>query len=220
MQSLFGLFMILPLLQHANTAYLVLPQQITSILPSSDTTNLSVVAYRIPFNKAVKELYASTIAQYPKAQLIEVDCTASRPNFQILFTRVDVIFSIPPKGRVHSIVIQMSSEWNQWQKPVLVAKDLTPDNKYLFLNSLTMDVVEADYIMKQNMWLGRWIAVKVYWPKELEGLTTQPYYMFFTPYIPGYPEHVAVGIFDRKVYPIYGALEGMNWGGNGSLSES
>ena len=60
-----------------------------------------------------------------------------------------------------------------------------------------MDVLEANSILKQNQYFGAWQRFSLYWPNIQEGLLSQPYYMFEM--VGG--KAVAVGIFDKKVYP-------------------
>lgn len=203
MHLLFKLLMISIILHQSNAASLLrLPLRIdeylhvfnSSTISSPNSTDLSANSNR-RFIDAVKETYDGITAGYPHAYLIGVRARVAGPgrwqHFRVFFTNI-------ARAKDRGIVVSMGQN-DQWKRPSIKNQDYAWGNKYMFRPALSLDIKNADDILRAKHPTAAYTEVYLYHPKKFHDFADQPYWIFVLEPRFIWAKYVFVWVYDWTV---------------------
>ena len=174
MRSLLNLFSILFILNYSNAASVIGLSQDDRVWPNSNLTDLSAVSASRRFIDAIKDLNSQITAQSPRTFLVGVRAKYESPT---RYTHVMIIFTNIARSQDKGLVVTLAPD-RQWRKPVPENIDFGVGNKYLLGTALSFDITDAQNILKMKYPRAQYTAFYLYWPRQLGGLSDQPYWIF------------------------------------------
>jgi len=157
---------------------------------------------RATFNEAITAGAAIVYARYSTAILVEIQATTmmNPTTMPKLLTDVRLIFTVRNQEPYKSALIEMKPRaWGQWLEPRLTIVPTSIMNGALPL-PLRMDLVEADQLIKEAGYRGKYWGVNVAWPLSLPAALMQAIYYFEME--GDDPSTLAVATKDRTVLPL------------------
>lgn len=167
------LLVILPILTTLTSAASIIAQ------PPINLTSL-FTPNRATFTEVVSTGAAIVYARYSTAILVEIQATTmmnptTKPK---LLTDVRLIFTVRNQEPYKTVLIEMKRrEWGRWLEPRSSTNPTSIFNGALPL-PLRMDIVEADRLVKEAGYGGRYWGVDVAWPLTIPAAKMQAFYYF------------------------------------------
>ena len=172
MQLLFKILLFSVFSNFCNAASLIQLPPANRISLPSNSTNISTIGSP-RFIDVIKFEYEQITTQYSHTFLIGIQVQLSNAQY----SSIRMIFTNIARTRDNGLIVSLGPN-GQWSNPLIVNRDYGAGNKILFRPALTLDILDAQKILRSKYPRAQYTAVYLYQPKMLGGRMDQPYWIF------------------------------------------